>query len=239
MRKEQEAICGIYLITNKINGKKYVGQSTDILYRWGQHISYINKLRHKSLLKSAFQHYGIDNFNFEIIEICSPEELDDKEKYYINKYNTYYLAKNSNGYNMTLGGNGQNGYGKSVKQYDLDGNFIRIYNTIIEAALDTGVKDSSIVNCCAKRRNCCGGYMWCYADEEIVQPCKRRGKRVCQYDLQGNYIRTFNSAAEAGRCVNRERMQISQCCRSKKGSVAKFQWRYEGDIPPGKYVCRS
>lgn len=237
MRKEQEAICGIYLITNKINGKKYVGQSTDILYRWSQHISYINKLHHKSLLKSAFQHYGVDNFNFEIIEICSPEELDDKEKYYINKYNTYYLAKNSNGYNMTLGGNGQNGYGKSVKQYDLDGNFIRIYNTIIEAALDTGVKDSSIVNCCAKRRNCCGGYMWCYADEEIVKPCKRRGTKVYQYDFEGNLVNVYNTAQEAADAVNASIQSIAMCCRGLTKSSRKYQWRYEGSPTPGPYNC--
>lgn len=50
MRNGQDAICGIYLITNKINGKKYVGQSIDIMYRWGQHISNLNKSYHKSLL---------------------------------------------------------------------------------------------------------------------------------------------------------------------------------------------
>lgn len=185
------------------------------------------------------QHYGIDNFNFEIIEVCKPEELDEKEIYYINKYNTYYLAEDSNGYNMTLGGNGQNGYGKSVKQYDLNGNFIRKYNTIIEAALDTGIKDSSISNCCAKRRNSCGGYMWCFEEDEITKPYKKRGKKVYQYDLQGNLLNIYSTAQEAADAVGASIQLLTMCCRKIIKSAKKFQWRYEGDTPPGIYVYRS
>lgn len=45
--------------------------------------------------------YGIENFSFEIIEECKKEELNDKEKYWINYFNTFF-----NGYNLTTGGQG-------------------------------------------------------------------------------------------------------------------------------------
>ena len=47
----------------------------------------------------AFRKYGIDNFSFEILEECNPEDLFEREKYYIEKYDSY-----KKGYNETLGG---------------------------------------------------------------------------------------------------------------------------------------
>lgn len=87
---------GIYKITNKVNGKSYIGQSIDINRRWNEHKtgSYTSAI-HLAIIK-----YGIENFIWEILEECSIKELDIKEKYYIQQYNT--LAPN--GYNLTDGG---------------------------------------------------------------------------------------------------------------------------------------
>lgn len=92
---------GIYKITNKINNKIYIGKSTDIEERWKYHISHYNYEREydKPLYKS-FRKYGIENFSFEIIEECSLD-IDEKEKYWINFYDSY-----KNGYNATIGGEG-------------------------------------------------------------------------------------------------------------------------------------
>lgn len=86
---------GIYKITNKITKKSYIGQSRNIKLRWSQHRW--NIYRKDTLLYQAMREYGINNFSFEIIEECKIEELNDKEKYYIKKYNTV-----GNGYNMTV-----------------------------------------------------------------------------------------------------------------------------------------
>ena len=59
-------LCGIYKITNKINGKCYIGQSNDIHRRWKQELAPNAKLNPH--LARAFEKYGIDNFEFEIIE---------------------------------------------------------------------------------------------------------------------------------------------------------------------------
>ena len=91
---------GIYKITNKLNNHSYIGLSTKVEERWKYHQTPYNQQResYKSLYK-AFEKYGIENFTFEILEECSIQELGEKEKYYIAKYDTY-----KNGYNMTTGG---------------------------------------------------------------------------------------------------------------------------------------
>lgn len=91
-------MCGIYKITNTINGRCYIGQSIDIATRWRHHKSYPLSASHYPLYR-AFDKYGLDNFIFEIIEECQPSELDAKECAYIKTFNSYL-----DGYNQTLGG---------------------------------------------------------------------------------------------------------------------------------------
>ena len=107
MGRKRNKICGIYKITNLINGKVYVGQSVNILNRWERHrIAYKTK---DNVLYRAIRQYGIENFEFSIIEECEPSLLEEKEISYIKEYNSYVNFKDSNGYNMTLGGEGFNG----------------------------------------------------------------------------------------------------------------------------------
>ena len=94
---------GIYKITNNINGKIYIGQSIDIKERWKQHLykAYNKKeIGYNSAIHQAFRKYGIDNFSFEIIELCEKEKLDEKEIYWIEKLNTL----SPQGYNILPGG---------------------------------------------------------------------------------------------------------------------------------------
>lgn len=99
--KRREVICGIYKITNKFNGKCYIGQSIDIYRRWTEHknVKYWNYNRSKLLYK-AFRKYGVHNFNFEIVERCSKERLSVREEFWIKKCNAF----GSDGYNLNAGG---------------------------------------------------------------------------------------------------------------------------------------
>lgn len=92
--------CGIYKIQNKITHKVYIGQSTHIYRRWHRHHQDAQKLENESSLYLAIRKYGIQNFDFSIIEECPKEELNQKQIYYISLYNS--LAPN--GYNLTSGG---------------------------------------------------------------------------------------------------------------------------------------
>ena len=89
---------GIYAITNKHNKKVYVGKSKDIMQRWSAHERALQKHCHHSIkLQSDFDHYGgIEAFEFSIIEICPASELNDKEQYYITKFDSINNGYNSN-----------------------------------------------------------------------------------------------------------------------------------------------
>lgn len=67
---------GIYKITNKVNGKFYIGSSNNLNKRWQQHISELNNQKHYNpYLQKSFNKYGIDKFSFDILEIIECEEL--------------------------------------------------------------------------------------------------------------------------------------------------------------------
>lgn len=108
-----EDLYQIYLVTNLINDKKYVGQSIknhsrNYLTRWKEHIP-TESQKHLDRLACAIKHYGVENFDVMLIEDDIPEfKIDELEMYYIEYYNTFY--KNNCGYNMTLGGQGIHGY---------------------------------------------------------------------------------------------------------------------------------
>ena len=94
---------GIYKITNLINGKSYIGQSVDIHRRFIAHKNTAfnpNSKNYNNPLYRAIRKYGLDNFSFEAIEECKIDELDDKEIYYISKYQTH----GPGGYNLDDGG---------------------------------------------------------------------------------------------------------------------------------------
>lgn len=100
----EKKICGIYCIENLTNGKKYIGQSVDIKHRFYEHKSDLNANSHyNSHLQSAWNSYGKENFDFYIIEECSPDMLDEREKYYIKLFSVNIPEF---GYNNNAGGKG-------------------------------------------------------------------------------------------------------------------------------------
>ena len=92
----------IYKITNLITNQVYIGQTkNNPIVRWNREKRDASNSLNNTLLAKNFREYGFDNFQWEVVEECSNENLDDKEKYWIN----YYQSFNS-GLNMTRGGNG-------------------------------------------------------------------------------------------------------------------------------------
>lgn len=129
----EEGVLGeIYLITNIITKKQYVGQTRThhknrgkyrpfgYKGRFRQHISDALYQESKSTyyLSNAIRKYGAENFTTQLVKTCTLEHLDDEEVYYIQQYKTLY----PNGYNLTTGGRAT----RHVKEhnYDMEGNVL-------------------------------------------------------------------------------------------------------------------
>lgn len=92
-------LCGVYLLTHRESGKRYVGQSIDIARRWVNHRKCVG-----GRLAAALRKHGPDAFDWEIVELCPREELNDRETYYVWAFG----SATPNGYNLK-GGGGQLG----------------------------------------------------------------------------------------------------------------------------------
>ena len=108
-------IYSIYKATNKITGKIYIGFDSNWPKRKKRHLSdsFNNTSRgYNDVFHKAIRKYGKDSFEWEIIY----QSLDGEycknimEKHFISEYNSFINEKNSNGYNMTLGGDGMLGF---------------------------------------------------------------------------------------------------------------------------------
>lgn len=115
-RKELQNML-IYKITNNINNRVYIGQTTKTLeeriknyyneYKWS---------KNPRVIIQAMRKYGFENFNFEIIEdnIKTQKELDIQERYYIME--VYHSLVEEKGYNVECGGNSYGKHTLATKQ---------------------------------------------------------------------------------------------------------------------------
>lgn len=101
----------IYLITNLINQKKYVGQTKNYKQRFKYHIASYKK----SPISNAIQKYGKENFIFEVIyQTLNGDHVDFLECHFIKEHNSF--ADDGHGYNLTRGGNCNKIISKETKQ---------------------------------------------------------------------------------------------------------------------------
>lgn len=89
---------GIYKITNILTNECYIGQAVKLHDRWNEHAKCglgIDTPAGNKLYK-AIQEYGLWNFSWEVLEECSKDKLNERERYYIDLYDSYNYGYNSN-----------------------------------------------------------------------------------------------------------------------------------------------
>lgn len=109
---ELKSSIGIYCIENIINNKKYIGLSTNISRRWTEHKSLLNNGKDSCHLQQAWNLYGERNFLCYLLEECLPEQLDQREIYWIKELNT---RDKRYGYNLDSGGNSNRSISEETK----------------------------------------------------------------------------------------------------------------------------
>ena len=234
---------GIYLIKNKINDKKYVGQTYNLKYRWNRHRSDLkNNRHHNKHLQNSWNKYGESNFEYMILERCTLENIDDREIYWIS----FYDSKN-NGYNLANGGLGCRGYKHTpeqilkmrkiqnpepIIQYSLKGEYIREWYSTSQASKELNIFKLTIENCCKKQQcvKSASGFIWCFKkdelDKEYYLTRKSNCKQINQYDMNFNLIKTWNSVNEIFEKTGFGKAAIRNACKEKTRYSHGFIWRY-------------
>lgn len=117
---------------------------------------------------------------------------------------------------------------KPVIQYDINGNYIATYDSITKAEKATGIGNSNISACCKGNYNSTHGFIFKYAnDDRVVNQYYGRQKGVCQYTLDGEFVRTYDRIVDAARDVHVDRSLITSVCKFKLASCAGFLWVYD------------
>lgn len=200
----------VYCYTGK-NGKKYIGITSRSVKQRAETNGNAYVREDNSKFGRAIEKYGFDFFTVETLEEnLTLDEAREKEKYYINLYDTYY-----NGYNNTFGGEGR----------------ITTNRELVQELWNKGNGIQEIKEITGYGRNAIG-----WALEEIGIDGTARIKRqsgkyltytVYQYDKNGEYIRSFNSIADAERETGISNQNISSCINGKRQTAGGFQWTRE------------
>ena len=192
----------IYQIDNSENQFKYIGQTVrDPTLRFKQHIKDALCRCDDYIFHKAIRELGKDKFSISVLHVIEDknikkikDKLDELEKYYINLNNTKF----PNGYNMTLGGQGVQP--KSVNLYNYDGELLKQFSSLEEAAFQCNCTPSVISNNC---RGVSLGTNWGIfrfkEDSFDKYPiCYRPngGKVIVLYDYFGNKIKEYISISE-------------------------------------------
>lgn len=252
---------GIYRIISP-NNKIYIGQSINIEKRFKEHRNSINKKQTK--LYKSFQKYGFINHKFEIIEKCQIEQLDKREIY----WKQYYLNLFNNNWKLVLfhelydGGGGPKsnntkqkiglsnskpkplGFGnkisKSIGQYNINGEFIKKWNSITEAKKHI---KGDILSCCLGKQKTAGKFIWkYYIDNSNIKVdlinkhtgvkktdkwLKSKYKPILQYDLKNNFIKEWESTKQIVKEFNYSQSGISNCCRGIYRQANNYIWKFK------------
>lgn len=233
----------IYLLTNLINGKQYVGQTIQQL----RFRIYDHKLKKKFYIGQAIDKYGLENFKIEILEECSTkEQLDERERYWIAKLNT----KAPNGYNLTNGGEGVCGRRlsaetvKKILTNEPQRREIRclktgeIFLSVGSAARHFGISRAAI------RRSCQGktitprcGFKFEFVDSPLSEESKQKSRKTRAKPVR--CIETgeiFPSAMIASKIKNISNDRVGAACRGVTKSAGGYHWEFVDEQRPAKVL---
>jgi len=166
----------IYAIINLVNGKKYIGSTSNFARRKQKHLSELKRNKHHSEhLQLSYNKHGKDNFVFVILQkLSSEEDMRKVEQLYLDKYQTY---DNKIGYNMST----SSGFPKecnpevrNVYQYSFNGDLVKIHKNCTIAAEEIGCAGGGISGCCRGEYRYYMGFVWLYKEDVNQENLEQR-----------------------------------------------------------------
>lgn len=207
----------IYKATNVATGEVYIGATTISLHeRINDHYNKATKnCGHK--FQNAIREYGFESFIWEQIDTgINTDELALKEKYYIQKFDSF-----NNGYNSDRGG----GFKKTIYQYNLTGELESTFQSLEEASKSSSISEESISHACVGDRKTSNGFYWTYTSTFNLKEDIRK-KKVVQYDFEGKTLNVFDSIIEASKQTEINKSSIAKCCRGERKKAGNFIWKF-------------
>ena len=125
-----------------------------------------------------------------------------------------------------------NNFTRTIIQYDLEGNLIKEFKSIISAAKEIGISKSNIQGVLLNKRKTAGGFIWKYLEDESTDFSKKvtinknRGRHVGQYDLNMNLLNIHKSIADASKKVNVHKNNIWGVIYDFRKTAGGFIWKY-------------
>lgn len=220
--------CGIYKFTERDTGKVYIGQSKDIYGRYGLHYFHATNKKYEQLspIDQALFHNPM-GFDFEIIELCEEHELNAKENYWIEYYNS-----KEKGFNVFSQ--------QKIYQFTKNGELVNVYNGYSEAARAIGKVDgkANIYHCCKGTIKTAYGYRWSYfsdlnKEQKAPELSKQKNqghstkkREVLQLTTDGKLVQKYTSCADAARAVGVTSSAITHVCNGRGKTCKGFVWKY-------------
>lgn len=230
----------VYVYTNKINGKKYVGQTCRTLKeRAGKDGQ---GYKHSPLFWNAIQKYGWDNFESKIaFGELTHEEANEIEKKLISVLRS---SDKEYGYNYIEGGTGGNNKALTpVKQYDYNGNFIAEYVSASKAAKTMGCNNSQVTYAC-KYHGTANGYVFRYSWDDapskisyeeaktfIRKKSNIDNKVILQFSLDGQLVNKYQSKLHVRKVFDfKPSTLVNILSKNKKHTYNGYIWIYEEEF---------
>lgn len=129
-------------------------------------------------------------------------------------------------------------YAKKIVQYDVQGNLIKVWGSISDAARELNVNVANIAKCCNKAddvHKTCGGYIWRFFEDgltmEYIDRCNKRknSKSIVQYSSLHEPIDVYEDMTEAELKTGINHSNISACCNGRRKSAGGYIWKYYED----------
>jgi len=194
---------GIYKIENP-KGKIYIGQSINLKKRKKKY-SLLSNIKNQSKIYNSFVKYGYENHIFEIIEECSLEQLNEKEIYWINFYNSI-----KNGLNIKEGGSKGKHHPNTI---------IKMRNTKIGKKQPWSIPQATTMGKSNKGKT---------RNETFKNNIRiKNSKPILQYDKQGNFIKEWKSAKVAADELGFKQTNINANCLGKLKTAYGFIWKFK------------
>ena len=216
----------IYKIVNNINNKIYIGKSSNIKRRLSQY-SYMLKfnLLHNSHLQSSILKYGRENFTFEILEFSNEENLNNREKYWIDFYKSYNPKF---GYNKTFGGDGL--IATEEIKLKISNSLIGITHSDERKLNQSESHKGKTLSDETKIKQSNSQKIRFQENSEIIKHRLAMSKEpIIQLELDGAFVKEFISIREAERITKIHSSTISRVCKNKRKSGGNFLWKYKKD----------